>query len=313
MAYLDKKLKLKHPIIMAPMFLVSNVDMIISAHKCGIIGCLPAHNFRTQEALEKALQELTDKKIKFGMNLIVNKSNTNYEWQIESVLKFGCDFIITSLGNPKNTIELAHKQNIIVFCDVTNIEYAKKCEALGADAVVGVSSDAGGHLGQIPSAELTKILKQNIDIPVLSSGGVGDYKSYHSHLKNKSDGVLIGSVFIACTESEVNHKYKQAMVDYTDKDIVITSKLSGTPCTIINTPAVQKMGTEENWIEKILHRNKSLKKLLKKIRFLRSWKTLEKAAFSANYDSIWCAGKSIKYVKSIEPVKKIVERITKNK
>ncbi|MGB1361330.1 MAG: NAD(P)H-dependent flavin oxidoreductase [Alphaproteobacteria bacterium] len=311
MAYLNKVLDIKHPIIMAPMFLVSNVDMIISAYKSGIIGCLPAHNFRTQNDLEKALQTLTTQKIKFGINLIVNKSNTNYDWQIETVLKYGCDFIITSLGNPKQTIEMAHRQNVLVFCDVTNIEYAQKCETLGADALIGVSSDAGGHLGNIPSKELTKILKANVNIPVLSAGGIGDYKSYQDHLNNGSDGVSIGTVFIASKESGVNEKYKQAMIDYTDKDIVITSKLSGTPCTVINTPAVQKIGTEENWLEKILNKNKWLKRMLKTIRFLRSWNTLEKAAFSASYDAIWCAGRSIKFVDKILPVAKIVEKITR--
>ena len=309
MAYLDETLGIDHPIMMAPMFLVSNVDMIISAHESGIVGCLPAHNFRNQNDLDLALKTLTDKKIKFGINLIVNKSNTNLKWQMDTVFKYGCKFIMTSLGNPKETIERAHKQGILVFCDVTTVEYATKCESLGADAVIGVSSDAGGHLGQIPMAELTKILKANVKIPVLSSGGVGDYKSYQHHLKNNSDGVLVGSVFIASRECGVTDKYKQAMVDYTDKDIIITSKLSGTPCTVINTPAVQKIGTEESWLEKILNRNKSFKRLLKKIRFLKSWKTLEKAAFSNNYDSIWCAGRSIKYVKKVSSVADIVKSI----
>ena len=74
-----------------------------------------------------------------------------------------------------------------------------------------------------------------------------------------ADGVSVGSPFIASTEATVTQEYKQACVDYGAEDIVMTERISGTPCTVINTPYVQKLGTQQNWLERLLNKNKRLK------------------------------------------------------
>jgi nitronate monooxygenase len=122
-------------------------------------------------------------------------------------------------------------------------------------------------------------------------------------------GVSMGSIFIATEESDVSHDYKQACVDYGAKDIVLTTKLSGTPCTVINTPYVQKVGTQQNWFERLLNKNKRLKKWVKALVFFRGMKSLQKAAFSSTYKTVWCAGPSIEYVEEILPVRRIVEKM----
>jgi nitronate monooxygenase len=119
----------------------------------------------------------------------------------------------------------------------------------------------------------------------------------------------MGSIFIASEEGGVSQEYKQACVDYGAKDIVMTTKLSGTPCTVINTPYVQKVGTQQNWFERMLNKNKRLKKWVKALVFVRGMKSLEKAAFSSTYKSVWCAGPSIEHVKEILPVKEIVNQL----
>src|SRR6056300_1018146 len=139
---LTKLLNIKHPIIQAPMFLVSNVAMVKEAMLCGIAGCIPALNYRTLDELRLAARELKAAKTSngsFGFNLIVNKSNVKYKDQLDVICEEGCDFIITSLGSPEETIKRAHKVGIKVFCDVTDLTYAKKVEALGADAVIAVN------------------------------------------------------------------------------------------------------------------------------------------------------------------------------
>ena len=104
---LTELLEINHPIIMAPMFLVSNSAMVKEAMKSGIAGCIPALNYRTLDELRAALKELNDNKVdggSFGFNLIVNKSNIKYKGQLEVICEEGCDFIITSLGSPEETI-----------------------------------------------------------------------------------------------------------------------------------------------------------------------------------------------------------------
>ncbi len=307
---LTDMLGIKYPIIMAPMFLVSNTEMTIEATKSGITGAIPALNYRTDEAFREALQKIKNEaQGPFGINLIANKSNFRLDEQLKTCVDMKVDFIITSLGSPEKIIQECHKVGIKVFCDVTDVKYAKKVESLGADAVIAVNSEAGGHAGPMKPEELIPLLKENCNIPIISAGGVGNGHQLKHMLELGACGISMGSPFIATHEAGVSQEYKQACVDYGAKDIVMTSKLSGTPCTVINTPYVQEIGTKQNWLERILNKNKTLKKYVKMLTFYKGMKSLKKAAFGATYKTLWCAGPSIEYVKDIRPVKEIVETL----
>ncbi|NND51418.1 MAG: nitronate monooxygenase [Flavobacteriaceae bacterium] len=309
---LNQLLKIKHPIIQAPMFLVSNTAMVIEAMKCGIAGCIPALNYRTLEELRAAARELKAARQEggsYGFNLIVNKSNVKYKGQLKVLCEEGCDFIITSLGSPEETIKQAHVAGIKVFCDVVDLKFAKKVEGLGADAVIAVNNEAGGHRGGFSPEELIKLLVDNCNIPVISAGGVGCKEDIDRMLSYGAAGVSVGSPFIASTEANVTEEYKQACVDYGADDIVMTERISGTPCTVINTPYVQKIGTKATWLENVLNKNKKLKKWVKMVRFSIGMKATEKAAKKATYKTVWVAGPSIEYTKDILPTKEIIAKL----
>lgn len=309
---LTQLLNIKYPIIQAPMFLVSNVSMVKEAMCGGIAGCIPALNYRTLDELRTALRELKAVKPEggsFGFNLIVNKSNVKYKGQLEVICEEGCDFIITSLGSPEETINQAHKAGIKVFCDVTDLKFAKKVEGLGADAIIAVNNEAGGHRGNVSPEALIKELSTHCNIPVISAGGVGCKTDIDNMLSYGAEGVSVGSPFIASTEAAVTEEYKQACVDYGAKDIVMTERISGTPCTVINTPYVQKIGTKQTWLESVLNKNRKLKKWVKMIRFSIGMKATEKAATKATYKTVWVAGPSIEHTKKILPTKEIINRL----
>ncbi len=306
-AALSKMLGIDFPLIVAPMFLVSNKEMIIEATKAGVTGAIPALNYRTVDELRKVIRELkTEASGPFGINLIVNKSNFLYKEQLKVCCEEKIDFIITSLGSPEETIRQARLAGVKVFCDVVDVRFAKKVEELGADALIAVNKEAGGHAGPMSFKELLPLLKKECKIPVISAGGVGNGAEAKEMMEFGADGLSMGSVFIASTEAGVSDEYKQGCVDYGKNDIVLTTKLSGTPCTVIKTPYVEKIGTEQNWFERLLNKNKRLKKWFKAFTFMRGMKSLQKAAFSTTYKTVWCAGPSIEHVKSIRPLGEIV-------
>ncbi len=154
---------------------------------------------------------------------------------------------------------------------------------------------------------------EKCEIPVISAGGVGNQAELEKVMALGACGASIGSVFIASEESDVSKEYKQACVDYGAKDIVMSTKVSGTPCTVINTPYVQKIGTKQNWFESLLSKNKRLKKWVKMLTFVKGMKALEKSAFSATYKTVWCAGPTIEHVNAIRPVKEIVHSLVVTK
>jgi nitronate monooxygenase len=308
--WLTKTFGIKYPLILAPMFLVSNELMLIEAYKNGFIGCIPSLNFRTPEEFEKALINLTQKcDGKFGVNLIVNKSNIHVKKHLEVLERNPPAFIITSLGSPEETIKLLKPKGVKIFCDVVDVEYSLKVEKLGADAIIAVNSGAGGHAGKIPTSILVPMLKKHCKIPVISAGGVGTGAGLLSSIALGAEGVSIGSPYIATIESSVSNEYKQAIVDYGAEDIVMTSKISGSPCSVIETPYLKKIGVEQNLFESILSKNKTAKKYVKMLTYYKGMKAVENAAFAATYKTVWVAGPSIEFVQKIESVQIITERI----
>ena len=309
---LTSLLQINYPLIMAPMFLVSNTKMVIEGMKTGVAGCIPALNYRTLDELRASILELKAAKVEggsFGYNLIVNKSNIKYKDQLTVLCEEGVDFIITSLGSPEETIKQAHKVGIKVFCDVTDLAFAKKVESLGADALIAVNNEAGGHRGNLSAQDLITELNLNTNLPVISAGGVSTKLELDKMLHFGAVGVSVGSPFIASFESGVSEEYKQACVDYGAKDIVLTEKISGTPCTVINTPYVNKVGTQQTWLEKTLNKNKTLKKWVKMIRYMIGSNAVTKAATEVTYKTVWVAGPTIENTTEISSISKIVNRL----
>lgn len=308
---LDKLLGIDYPILVAPMFLISNTKMIKAALANGVTAAFPALNYRSDAELRAAIADIksaTDKP--FGVNLIVNKSNPKYKSQLKTLTEVGVNYIITSLGSPRETIERCKPLGIKVFCDVVDLKYAKVVEALGADAVIAVNNRAGGHAGNIAPQQLIEELTANCSIPVISAGGVAHGKDIVDAMSWGAAGVSVGTIFIACNEADISPEYKQAMIDYGEKDIVRSTKLSGSALTVINTPYVQQLGTKANFLEWILNNNKTLKKYAKMIIAWRGMKSVEKAAFGATYKTVWCAGPAIEHVHSIRPMSEIVKMLT---
>jgi len=314
---LTKLLSIDFPVIMAPMFLVSNKEMVIAAIQNGIAGSFPSLNFRDEKELESLLDELNyelqkNKNGSYGINLIVQKTNIYYEKHLKICVEKKVPFYITSLGSPKQVIEAAHAYRAKVFCDVTNIGHAQKCADLGCDGFIAVGQGAGGHAGPNPLQVLVPALHNTFPgIPVVAAGGIASGEGILSMLAVGAAGVSIGTRFIASTEATVSSEYKNAILNSKMDDIVLSEKLSGTPCTIIDTPYAKKIGYRQNWLERLLSRNKRTKKYFKMLVQVKGMKKLEKAIKPGNYDNLWCAGKSVELVNEISDCKIIIETLKK--
>lgn len=314
---LTDMLNIDFPMIMAPMFLVSNKAMISAAIDSGIAGCFPTLNYREDGELEAVLDDLTahnkasGSKGTYGVNLIVQKSNPLYKKHLDICVEKEVPFYLTSLGNPKEVIERVHAYGGKVLCDVTNLEHAQKCYDMGCDGFVAVGQGAGGHAGPFPLQLLVpSLLKKFPDKVVISAGGIADGTGIASVLTLGSDGVSVGTRFIACEEATVNDDYKNAIVDSGMDDIVMTTRLSGTPCNIIDTPYAKKIGYKQNWFERLMQRNKKIKKYFKMFVAVKGMKKLEASVKPGSYKNLWCAGQSVELIDDIDSVENIVNNLT---
>jgi nitronate monooxygenase len=160
-------LGIRFPIIMAPMFLVSNEPMVnAEAMQAGIMGTFPSLNYRKKGEYEEVLKRINAFRDthnvtgSYGVNLIVQRTNPMLDEHLEASVRQKVPFYITSLGSPKDVIEKAHSYGAKVFCDVTNVDHARLCVDLGCDGIIAVGQGAGGHAGPYPLQTFVPALRK---------------------------------------------------------------------------------------------------------------------------------------------------------
>ncbi|MEI2760025.1 MAG: nitronate monooxygenase family protein [Bacteroidia bacterium] len=305
-----------YPIIMAPMFLVSNEAMMQSAIQTEIMGVFPTLNYRKHAELDELIKRLqqfkSGKKGSFGVNLIVQKTNPMYNGHLKICVENKVPFYITSLGSPREVIEAAHSYGAKVYCDVTNITHAEKCANFGCDGFIAVGQGAGGHAGPYAQTVLIPTLQKHFpSIPVIAAGGIATGDGIAAMMSLGAAGVSIGTRYIASKEAEVSDDYKNCILKSGMDNIVMTERLSGTPCNIINTPYAKKIGYKQNWLEKFLSNNATTKKYFKMLVQYKGIKALEQAIKPGNYKTLWTAGQTVELIDDILTCNEITERLIK--
>lgn len=312
---ITEMLQIEFPIVMAPMFLVSNPEMLKAGMRAGVMSVFPSLNFRDEASLSNLLDELNsyhqqNNKGNYGVNLIVQKTNPYYKKHLKICADKKVPFYITSLGNPKEVVEVAHSYGAKVFCDVTNITHAQKCMDANCDGFIAVGQGAGGHAGPNPLQVLIPALKNHFpNTPIIAAGGIVSGAGLLSVMVLGAEGASIGTRFIVSKECSVNNEYKQAIIKANMDDIVMTTKLSGTPCTIINTPEAKKMGYTQNWFERFMSHNPQTKRWFKTLVQIQGMKKLEQSVLPNNYLKLWCAGKSSELIKAEFSCEEIIMQI----
>ena len=234
---------LRLPAVGAPLFIISNPDLVIAQCKAGIVGAFPALNAREAEG-EPILLEAWLKRINeeldaynqahpdapaapFAVNQIVHRSNGRLERDLEICVKWKVPIMITSLGAREEVNEAAHSYGGITLHDVINNRFAKKAIEKGADGLIAVAAGAGGHAGAQSPFALVQEIREWFDGPLLLSGSIANGSSILAAQAMGADLAYIGSAFIATEEANAQPEYKQMLVDGGASDIVYTNLFTG--------------------------------------------------------------------------------------
>lgn len=225
--------RMRLPVIVAPMFLISGPEVTIAAAKAGIIGCFPAPNARTIDVLEKWLDQIeaelkgTAYEGMWAMNMIVHKSYDRFEEELALVERYKPKFVVTALGSPKRVLDRVHAFGGKVFADVINAEQAAKAVAAGVDGLILVCSGAGGHTGQYSAFAFVEEVRRFYDGPIIVGGAIQSAKSIAALLALGADFAYMGTRFISCPESLVTDEYRNMLVESSMADIVTSDVVSG--------------------------------------------------------------------------------------
>ncbi|MFL6795433.1 MAG: NAD(P)H-dependent flavin oxidoreductase [Sphingomicrobium sp.] len=230
---------LRIPVIGAPLFIVSNPNLVIAQCTSGIVGSFPALNARPAELLEEWLHEISEAlaawdrdhperpAAPFAVNQIVHRSNDRLEHDMAVCAKWNVPIVISSLGARVELNEAVHSWGGITLHDVIDDRFARKAIEKGADGIIAVAAGAGGHAGRWSPFALVQEIRQWFDGPLILSGAISNGGSILAAQAAGADVAYVGSSFIATEEANAPEDYKQAIVNSGAADIVYSDLFTG--------------------------------------------------------------------------------------
>jgi nitronate monooxygenase len=303
------------PLVCGAMYPCSNPELVAAVSEAGGIGIVQpisltyvhGHDFR--EGL-RLIRRLTTKPI--GMNALIEQSSKTYrermERWIDIALEEGVRFFVTSLGNPRWVVDRVVPQGGVVYHDVTERKWAEKGKDGGVHGLVAVNDRAGGHAGQRSAERLFEEL-QDVGLPLLCAGGIGNERDFVRALSLGYAGAQLGTRFIATTECRASEAYKRAIVAAGERDVVLTERLTGVPVAVLDTPSVRRLGLTAGPFARFMLRGRRTKHWMRTLYALRSLWSLKRGLLRDSPErDYWQAGKSVAGIDAVEPAGEIVRR-----
>src|SRR3954471_10042445 len=144
--------RLRVPVVGAPLFVISNPELVIAQCTAGVVGSFPALNARPASMLDEWLHRITEElaawdrehpdrpSAPFAVNQIVHRSNDRLEQDMATCAKWRVPIVITSLGAIVDVNQAVHGWGGITLHDIIHDRFARKAVEKGADGLIAVSA-----------------------------------------------------------------------------------------------------------------------------------------------------------------------------
>ncbi len=243
-------LGIRYPIIQGGLAYLAYAELAAAVSNAGALGQVTAMSLETPEELKREMRkvrELTDRP--FGVNFAIGQHGRPFLHMVEAALEEGMEIATVTGGNPKPFFDALEGTGVKKLVLVAAKRQAVKAEELGADAVMVVGQEGGGHLGRddIGTMVLVPQVVDAVSIPVIASGGIGDARGLMASLSLGAEGVEMGTRFIAVKECvHASEAYKQALISSSEQDTVVIKRSIGAPARAISN----------KWTDRILELEK---------------------------------------------------------
>ncbi|MEO1986465.1 MAG: nitronate monooxygenase [Martelella sp.] len=292
------------PLIGAPMFLTSGVELVVAQCKAGIVGTFPALNARPADKLDAWLTEIRSRleaheqetglaPAPFGVNLIVNDYNTRLEQDLVTVVRHKVPLVITSLSAPDKVVEAVHGYGGLVFHDAVRARHARRAVAAGVDGLILVCAGAGGHAGTLNPFALVEEVRAFYDGALALSGAIANGRAILAAEVLGCDFAYAGTVFIPTEEAIAPEAHKAMIVAASSDQILYTPLFSGTHANYL-VPSIEAAGVD-----------------LEEARLAQPRRMGDKADPDRPraWSQVWSAGQAVAQSQAKEPASKIVARL----
>ncbi|MEH7327954.1 2-nitropropane dioxygenase [Priestia megaterium] len=230
---------IQYPIIQGGLAYLAYAELASAVSNAGGLGQITAATLGAPEKLREEIRKvrtMTDKP--FAVNFAIARHDGKYKDLLEVAIEEKVPAISITGGNPQPVFERIKEENIKTLVLVSGVKQAQKAEELGADAIMAVGQEGGGHLGRddIGTMVLIPRVVDSVSIPVLASGGIGDGRGLLAAFALGAEGIEMGTRFIATQECvHANSVYKEALVNGKETDTVIIKKTLGHPGRVLES------------------------------------------------------------------------------
>lgn len=238
-------LQVKYPIIQGGLAYLAYADLAAAVSNAGGLGQITAMSLRDPDLLREEIHKvrtLTDKP--FGVNFAIGMHGKGYEEMVRVAVEEEVPVVTMTGGNPAPIFELLAGTNIKKLVLVAARRQAQKAEQLGADAVMVVGQEGGGHLGRddVGTMVLVPQVVDSVKIPVIASGGIGDGRGWMAAHALGAEGIEMGTRFIATRECvDASEAYKEALLASTEADTTIIKRSIGAPARALRNEFTAKI------------------------------------------------------------------------
>ena len=248
--------RLTLPMIAAPMFLVSGVELVSAACAAGVIGSFPTANCRTVEELDAWMTELRRRAEDSGEsldgswagaplcpNLIVHRSNARLMDDVAVLIRHRVEMVIASVGSPVPVIAPLHDAGCRVFTDIASLRHAERAIDAGSDGLILLTAGAGGQTGWANPLAFARAVRAIWDGPLVLAGGVSDGHSLFAARALGCDLAYMGTRLIATRESMASPAYKEMLVASRLDDVLLTRAFTGLETNMLR-PSIVAAGLD---------------------------------------------------------------------
>jgi nitronate monooxygenase len=302
---LNALLGIRHPVLLAPMDVVSGARLTAAVSNAGGFGILGG-GYGERAWLEQETAELGQlARAPFGVGFITWSLAKQPEL-LDVALKARPRAIMLSFGDPKPFAPRIKDAGAVLICQVQSEDMAREALDAGADILIAQGTEAGGHGA---SRTTIDIVPSVVDlaagrVPVVAAGGIADGRGLAAMIALGAAGILLGTRFYASQEADGAEEAKQricaATGGSTTRGIIFDMSRNNVwpaPFTgrcLINDHARRWSGRELE--------------LLQNVRAVAAEYAAAKAA--GNFDiAAVIAGEAVRLIHDIPPAAEIIDRI----
>lgn len=294
-------LHIEYPIVQGGLAYLAFAKLAAAVSNAGGLGQITATSLATPKDLETEIHKLRARTNQpFGVNIAISM-HRSIDAFIDVVIAEQVPAVTLTGGNPEPVLLRLSNTSLKKLVLVSSVRQAKKAEALGADAVIAVGQEGGGHIGRDDTGTmvLVPLVAESVDIPVIASGGIADGRGLLAALSLGAEGIEMGTRFVATKECIAHEAYKERLVHGSELDTVVIKRSIGTPGRIITSAYANHILTSE-------HAGANKDELYVMLTGERN----QKAAYDGDFDEgfAW-AGQSMGLIHSVPTVAELMNEI----